>query len=331
MMRRSIALLTAAALLATACDNAGEDLGLPDLPRGAIGIGVVLDRDGSGTVTPFDTSLADVRVALFAAGGHDTVVAAVTDADGFAIFDSVPIGRYSFALVPASLGDTLPVIIMPDDGDFEIIAQRDGATGTATALVSYATLDLAAARQAPAGRPIFVRGIVASALQYHPDSASYLTDGEAYLRVIPSQHRPGRTGNNVGDSVIVFGTTGVEAGQPVLLNGLIATLAERQAPIPVAIGVADIVTARGGSLDAALVSVDSAVIVDTTTSGAQFVVRVAVAPDTATIRVDSTLHVPNSVFELGRSLRFRGVLVPLGDGTWYLRPRPLNNELTVLP
>jgi hypothetical protein len=329
MMRRSLA-AAVLLVLAVACDNAGEDLGLPGLPQGAVGVGVILDRDGSGTPTSFDTTLSDVRVALFTEAGHDTVATATTDDDGVAIFTGVPIGRYRFALVPASLGDTLPVVTTLDTESLRVVADPSSATTTAQVLVGYATLTLTEARAAPPGRPVFVRGLVASAMQYHPDSATYLTDGAAYLRVIPSVHRPGRSGNNVGDSVIVFGTTGRVAGQPVLRDGVVATVGERPAPIPVTVSIGEIPGARGGALDAALIAVDSAVIADTLTEGPQLVVRLAAHGDTAVMRVDSTLHLPSAAFAPEHGIRFRGILVPFGDGTWYVRPRPLSSELFLL-
>ncbi|HET9065649.1 MAG TPA: hypothetical protein VFN22_07525 [Gemmatimonadales bacterium] len=329
-MRASI-LLTLALLTATSgCDNAGQDLALPGLVTGAVGVGVILDRDGTGTATPFDTIVTGVRVALFAEGGVDTVQVAVTDTVGLALFRDVPIGRYRFAVVPGSIGDSLPSRTIVGDSVFRISATREGAVAASNVLVGYPTLTLTEARAAQVDRPVFVRGLVTSALQYFPDSATYLTDGAAYLRVIPSAHRPGRSGNNRGDSVIVFGRTARVAGQPVLADGRILTVSERPVPPTVAITVAEARNARGGELDAALVSIDSAVIADTTRDGNVFVAHLARDTDTALVRIDSVLQVPTQAFAPGRSLRVTGMLVPLGDGTWYLRPRPVAGELLLL-
>lgn len=329
-MRASTLLTLALLAAASGCDNAGQDLGLPTLVTGAVGVGVIIDRDGTGTSTSFDTTVTGVRVALFAEGGTDTVQVAVTDTVGLALFRDVPIGRYRFAVVPGSIGDSLPSRQIIGDSVFRITATRDGAVAASSVLVGYPTLTLAEARTAAVGRPVFVRGLVTSALQYFPDSASYLTDGAAYLRVIPSAHRPGRNGNNRGDSVIVFGRTARVAGQPVLADGRILTMGERPVPPVVAITVADARTARGGELDAAVVRIDSAVIADTTREGNVFVAHLARDTDTALVRVDSVLQVPTQAFAPGRSLRVTGVLVPVGDGTWYLRPRPVAGEIVLL-
>lgn len=329
-MRTSTLLTLALLATASGCDNAGQDLGLPKLVTGAVGVGVIIDRDGTGTATPLDTIVTGVRVALFAEGGTDTVQVATTDTAGLALFRDVPIGRYRFAVVPGSVGDSLPNRQIVGDSVFRISATREGAVAVSNVLVGYPTLTLAEARAAAVGRPVFVRGLVTSAFQYFPDSATYLTDGAAYLRVIPSAHRPGRSGNNRGDSVIVFGTTARVAGQPVLANGKILTIGERPVPAIPTITVAEVRNARGGELDAAVVRVDSAVIADTTHEGNVFVAHLARDTDTLLVRVDSVLQVPTQAFAPGRSLRVTGVLVPLGDGTWYLRPRPVSGELVLL-
>lgn len=331
MMRTAslLSLVTVATLLG-GCDNAGKDLALPTLRTGAIGVLVYIDRDGTGSLTSFDTTYSGARVALFAPGGIDTVATATSDSVGLAEFDSIPVGRYRFAVVTTSLGDSLPVVKIIGDSTFRLIVQPDSIAAGSVALVSRPTLTIAEARSGAPGRKVFVHGKVNSALQFFPDSATYLTDGSKYLRIIPSHHRPGRSGNNLGDSVIVEGTIGVVAGQPVLIDGAILTVGEGAVPVTVDIGVADVAHARGGSLDAAVVSIDSAEITDTATVGAFFEIGIARDGDSALVRVDSTLRVPKSAFAPGRGLRVRGVMVPLGDGTWYIRPRPVNGDIELL-
>lgn len=317
-----------ALLVATGCDNAGDRFGLPELRQGAVGIGVVLDRDGSGTSSPADTVFVGARVALFIEGGVDTFRTALTNDDGVALFEDLPIGRYRFALVPSSIGDSLPVILN-GSGSLRITANIDSLGTGASALVGYATLSPAEARLAAPGRRVFVRGIVSAALQFYTDSATFLT-GDGNIRVTSSEHRPGRTGNNPGDSVAIFGTTGIDAGQPVLLDGLIQTLAERPAPVVTELSVAEVVTARNGELDAALVRVGTATVGDTIMVGDYLHVEIASGTDTAVVVYDPKQLAPHSAFVPGRSIQVRGMLVPNGDGTWFLKPRLLASE-TVFP
>jgi hypothetical protein len=325
-MRRT--LLPASLLALAACSNAGEDLALPPTGAGPLGVAVYFDRDGTGSFTSFDTVFAGARVALFVHRGLDTITTGATGEDGTVTFIGVPFGRYEFAVVPGSLGDSLPVV----DGDtvpLRITADPDSAVLGATVRVSHATLSLDEARQAPSGQRVFVRAIVTSALQYFSDSSTFLTTGNAHLRVTRSAHRPGRSGNNPGDSVIVLGTIGTQDGQPVLLNGLILTVSEQPVPTAEEIVVTEITDARGGMLDAALVHLVGVEIADTATVGADFHIRIASGADTALVVLDSLITIPREVFAPGRDSEWRGLLVPAGDGSWFLRARVLNGDIVL--
>ncbi len=323
MNRRLILAIALGAFVA--CDNANEQLSLPELGYGGFAIGVTIDRDGSGSLTSLDTIYQGARFALFAAGGSDTLRRATSDTLGVVRFDSLPIGRYRYALIPSSLGDSLPEVT-GDTGSFRIIANSDSIVAIASTQVGYATLTISEARNAAAGRRVFVRGLVTSALQFHSDSATHIT-GEGNLRITRSSHRPGRNGNNVGDSVAIFGTTGVENGQPVLIAGLVQTLAERPAPVPVEIDVATARTAQDGALDAALVHLLGVTVGDTVSVDDYFHVEIAQDADTMLMVIDPLLQPNKASFVPGRELEVRGVLVADGDGTWYLKPRPVSGEV----
>jgi hypothetical protein len=185
-------------------------------------------------------------------------------------------------------------------------------------------------RLLPAGRRVFVRGRVLAGLQFFDDSTTHLLGGGSAVRVTGSVHRPGRSGNNPGDSVAILGTTGLLAGQPVLLGGLVTSLAEGPAPVAVPVTLAEARTAQGGALDAALVQLPQAAIVDTATNGDAFDVYLAIAADTVIVRVDDRLGINPLVFAPTRLVTTRGLLIPQGNGTWVVRPRPVNGELTVV-
>lgn len=310
-------------VLLAACDNAGEKLLLPAFPTGAIGVAVYLDRDGSGTFTSGDTVYAGARVALLAAAGVDTIRIATTGAQGTAGFDSVAVGSYRVAVDRHALGDTIATV-SGDSGTIRIVAQTDSAVGTRQIRLSYREATIAEARAMPAGRRIMVRGKVLSAMQYFRDSTSFIKDATGYLRITGSRHRPGRTGNNQGDSVTVLGTTGSSLGQPVLVNGLFASLAEGAAPVAIVVSVADANTAMGGTLDAALVQVTRAKISDTLPQLPDFLVRIADSTNAAVLAdvvLDSLLGLNSTFFRPGLTMTTKGVLVPRGNGTWILKPR----------
>jgi len=327
MMRAPLLLATLLGL--GACDNAGRDLSLPPVVEGGIAVGFYFDRDGTGTFTTADTVFAGARVALLLPEGTDTIRTAVSGADGIAIFDSVPVGTWRIQVDRAGLGDSIAVVV-GDTGTIRLLATTDSIGAGRTIRLGFQEVTPAAARLLPAGRRVFVRGRVLAGLQYFTDSSSHLVGGGSALRVTGARHRPGRTGNNPGDSVAVLGTTGRLAGQPVLLGGLVTSLAEGPAPIAVTVTLAEARNAMGGTLDAALVQLPQAAIVDTATNGDAFDVSLAIDGDTVIVRVDDRLAINPLVFAPTRLVTTRGVLVPVGDGSWVVRPRPVAGELTVI-
>lgn len=325
-MSRSLSIAGTVLLGLAACSNAGEDLGLPPLAVGTLQVTTLFDRDGTGTLTSFDSILGAIDVGIFADGGVDPVLVSRSNANGLANFTSIPIGRYRYRLMPGALGDTL-VPVQGNDVAFRIRA--DSLNGGAGVMIGYPTLTLAEARQATAGRPVFVRGVVTAGFQSFTDSATFLATGSTSLRVTSAEHWPGRNGNNVGDSVIVFGHTGSDNGQAVLRDGKVLTIGVGTAPTITDVSVAEVRTASGAALDAALVRVTGATIADTATVAGDFRVRIASGGDTAVVLIDAKLQPTKSIFGPGRTITSRGVLVPDGAGTWYLRPRPVVGEVVV--
>lgn len=313
----------AAALAVAGCNNAGRDLTLPPLAQGGIGVGFYFDRDGSGTQTNGDTVFVGARVSLLVAGGSDTIRTAVSGINGVAVFDSVPVGTYQVVVDRRALGDSIGVVV-GDTGTIVVTAAPGGNVGGAVIRLGYREVTVAEARQLAPGMRVYVRGIVQAPRQVYRDSSTFLASGGATIRLPGSRHRPGRTGNNPGDSVLVLGTTAQLNGQPVITSGLIGTLGTTPAPVPVAIAIAEASNARGGTLDAALVSVVGAVILDTMASGPDLLVRIGLQADTtitADVIIDSIQNAPRTIFVPGRPITVRGVLVPRGDGTWVLKPR----------
>ena len=328
MRHHAMALLAPLLLVTAACDNAGQSLAFPELGAGEIVVGTFLDRDGSLSQSAADTVLAGVRVALLTATGSDTLRIATSQADGIARFTEVPVGSYRVRVDREALPDSLPVVV-GDTGILRILARPDSAGAARTVRIGFREVTIAEARALAPGQRVFIRGVVLATLQSFRDSSTHLASGQTFIRVLGATHRPGRTGNNLGDSVIVLGTTGTNAGQPVLRGGLVGTVTERLAPIPQPISLAEAITANNGTLDAALVELPIATITDTATVTPDFRVRMAIGEDTITVLLDQLLNVQRANFIPGRLLTARGVLVPNGDGTWFLKPRPANGELQI--
>ena len=310
-MRKTIA--TALLVLVAACSSAGEDLTLPPTGQGLLGVSLYFDRDGSGGPSPFDTAYVGALVELFVDGGVERVVLRPTEENGVATFFNVPYGRYRFEVDPESVGDSLPVID-GDGGLLEVRADPDSSVLGAVVRVSHATETIEGIRSASQGRRVFVHGIVTAGFQSFSDSSMFITLGGASLRITGASHWPGRNGNNVGDSVVVLGTTALDEGQPVLAGGRVLSLAEDFEPVIEEIGVGDIRSGGGGDLDAALVSVTDSEIVDTATVNEDFHVTVVSGADTALVVVDGNISIPTDAFAIGRDADWIGLLVPDGQG-----------------
>ena len=322
-MMRFRLLCASVALLGAACDNAGETLVLPPLPNGGIAVGVFLDRDGSLTESAGDTVFAGARVSLLVSGGTDTIRTVTTGANGIATFLDVPVGTYRVVVDRAALGDSIGVVV-GDTGTIRILAQQDSTVGGRIVRLGFREVTLAEARTLPAGLRVFVRGRVLSPLQVFRDSSSFISNGGASIRITGARHRPGRTGNNLGDSVIVLATTGTRDGQPVLINGLIQTLGENPGPIAIPVTISEARTAKAGTLDAAFITVVGARIIDTAAAVLDFRLRSADPSDTTTtvnVIIDALLNAPRTIFRPGFPITVRGVLVPAGDGTFMIKPR----------
>jgi hypothetical protein len=323
-MRRSIYGLSLALAATAACTNAGEKLTLTAFPTGGLQVLVYFDRDASHSTTSLDTVYAGARVALVVPGGTDTIRTGTSNAQGLVTFDSLPLGTYRVVVDRHALSDSIGVIA-GDTGVTRLIFEADSSHLGRIVRLGYTETTLAGARALPAGRRVIVRGTVTSPLQAFRDSSAFLVDTSGALRITAARPRAGGgNGNNIGDSVFVLGTTGSQSGQNVLAGGIFSTYTTNVAPIPVVTGVVDARTAKSGLLDAVLVQLNNVVITDTAVSGPDFLVQVA---DPANVNVkigvliDQLLLAPHGAFVPGRNYTFRGVLVPVGDGTWVLKPR----------
>lgn len=324
MMRRPSAGIVLALLASAACTNAGERLTVPPLPNGAIQVLVYFDRDGSHSATTLDTVMAGMRVALLVPGGQDTLRTGVTNAQGLATFDSLPIGSYRVVIDPRTIGDTVGVIA-GDTGTVRIIAESDSNRLGRAIRLGFTEVTLTTARNMTAGKRVLVHAVVTSGFQLFRDSSAFLVDTSGALRVAGARAKSGVLGNNIGDSVLVLGTTGKSLGQGALLNGFfVGAYVTVIPPLPRITSVVDARNAKGGTLDAVLIQLSNVVIRDTAASGTDFMLKVADPADTSVktnIVLDQLLSAPRGLFVPGRTGTFRGVLVPVGDGTWVLKPR----------
>ena len=315
-------------LLVAACQNAGSDLGFSALTTGSLTVGVVLDRDGSHTLTPvIDTAYANARIALFAKGSTDTVRALNTTVQGIAKFEALPIGEYRVAVVPSSIGDSL---VVADIDSSEVRLTAGEPDQGVVVRLGYPEVSIRQARALPFGKRAFIRGVVLAGVQSFRDTTSYVQDSSGQIRLTRVMLRTG-AGNAPGDSVSVLGTASLRDGQPTLDLALISRFGSRPPPTPFFVSTANAASANGGVLDAALVRVTGAIISDTATVAPDFRVTAGDGSGQLNIILDATLPFARTAFRPtiggvpGRSINVTGVLVPNGQGGWNLKPRDVSD------
>jgi hypothetical protein len=288
-----------------------------------------LDRDGSRTIVlPIDTTYTGARIALLNRGNGDTVKAVATDARGVARFSNVALGEYRIAVAPGSIGDSLQVAGI-DSANIKVTLADD--TTRLIVRLSYPEVTFRQARALPAGRRVFIRGVILAGVQSFRDTTSHAADSSGAIRMTRVVLRGGLTGNSPGDSVSALGYTSSRAGQPTLDQAIIGRFGTRPAPVPLFISSGKAASADGGLLDATLVQVSTATISDTATITPDFKIIGSDGTGSLTVLLDANIGFNRTFFKPGFKMTVRGVLVPDGAGGWSLKPRDVNDVLSVVP
>lgn len=317
-LRTLAQLLACLPLVLAGCDPAGSDLGFGAEPTGEVAVVLYLDRDGSGTATGPDTVFQGARVSLRPQGGGAAVATATSDQQGIARFTTLRLGDYLVTVESASIGDSILVADIDQDSiRVAAIAPQVGAT----VRLAYPELSIRQARLLPAGRRVFVRGLVLAGVQLYSDQSSHMADTSRAVRLTNVALLGGLTGNAAGDSVVVLGTVGLVNGQTVLSGARVTRVATRPAPVPKPVTSAVAASAQNGALDADLVLVSSVVVSDSMTVAPHFQVVASDGSGAVTIQLDTNPGIATNGFRIGRILNVRGVLVPTGQGSWILKPR----------
>lgn len=241
----------AGAALGSGCENpVVDDRALEiDATGTVVGQGY-LDLNGTGEPDEGDRNLTGAEVRLVEDATGSRIAEAVTDTLGRFRIEDVPVGSFRFE-VAESLRDTLEIIDPPPAG-FAVSPSDTTVIGFGA---TYPSVSLAEARTLPEGRRVFVEGIALDPRARFGPGLVHLSDGEAYLRAVDVP----RIQALPGDSLRILGLTARRSGVPVLAEPTPHLLAERVAlPEALEVSTAAAAGADDGSLDAALVVVDSA-------------------------------------------------------------------------
>jgi hypothetical protein len=307
-----------AAFSVSACGSESIDL-LTIEAVGTVSGKLVVDSNGSGGADLNDQPLEGWTFELSQPAGG-TVVSGVTQADGTILFEDVPVGLLIPVLSDGDLGDTLSLIastVQP----FTLEAGKRVATAPVVTLPFFT---LAEARNLPQGKPLFVEGTALNTFPTTLERSLHLKSGGSYIRVLSVDS--GTVA--VGDSVRVKGRTALSEGVPVLDGKVVYRLSSAVSPpVPVTLNTGGAADARGGALDAALVGVSTADILNVADEGDDgILVVVDDGSGPLTIRLRAFLNVdPDSIDPEANGLASAvGLLVPVrvaGAVVWELQPR----------
>lgn len=316
----------AVAALVGACDNAGAyrttGITATGIARGL----VYFDANGSGTFDAGDGPVVGARLSLVTPVGRDTVVRAVTGADGTFRVEAVPVGSYSVIVDNRSVGDSADVRRVTP----ESLTLRPDDSLTVEALVGFPTITTSQVRalaaingRAAVGSRVFVTGVALHARGTYSDTLLHVVDTTGALRA--TRVRPSAVA--AGDSVRLRGRIAVRNGQRVLDDITVFIIGQSFIPTAPLVTTQRAAEADGGTLDAALVRILDAVVSDTATVLGNLTITVSDGSGDLTVLLDRVSDVafrtPFAVGSLAPGARFDlvGVLVPAGGGAWLLRPR----------
>jgi hypothetical protein len=312
-------------------------------------LGTVVFRDGQPTLNNVTPTVLGQGVLPLA---QRVVAGRAADADG---------GRLDAALVRvvgAVIGDTatsagdFPLSVDDGSGFLEVLLDRDagfqlrqyepGAVLDVTGLLvpepggrawrikprqqtdvvvtGFNTSTIAQARAAPVGTVVSVPATALNAWSTFQDSTVHLSDATGTIRAV--RVRPDAI--VLGSRLRALGTIALIDGQPTISNVITAMIGAGPAPIPQTVNASTATSADGGRLDAALVRVLNATVVETGTAGNDIRLLVSDASGQLEVLFDRDAWPglqPGSIAQ-NSVLSLAGVLVASpGGGAWRLKPR----------
>lgn len=315
----ALVFLAAASLLAGCSEILIDDQMVEVDGTGLVRGTVFIDQNGNRENDEADEPLPDVRVRILQPLGGAEIQSAVTDEAGTFVLDAVPVGTYRADVDRSTLPDSLDIIA----GDERFVLSAD-ATITVRLQASFSSYDLAEVVALEPGVRVFTTGIALNPRDPEGDAAVHLSDGSAYLRATNVENVP----VTVGDSVRLSGRTALEAGLPVLDDVQVFFLREGAVnPVPLDRATSAAANADGGELNAALVRIRDAEILDTVTVDGDLVATIDDGSGPVDLVLRSYLDFDTDAFapEFSRVDEATGLLVGQlqGDGgvEWRILPR----------
>jgi len=309
------------AVVLSACTNSSDVKLLEIAATGQLAGVAYLDNNANGTLDGLDDPLPNLNVVLTAVRGGAAIQSVWTDSTGAFRMVEVAVGTYLLSVDPVSLGDSLQT----PGGGVRVTLQRDSITRVDFGL-SFPALSFDEIRASDPGRRVFTSGIALNPRPNFSDGVVHLQGGDSlWLRTT----NVARANIATGDSLRVLGRTKRDNGVMVLDAVTPFILVNAAAiPQPVEKGTSSAADAEGGRLDAALLRVRTAEILDTATVNGDFRFDIDDGSGPLQVVLRAFLQLNTSVVRPDTILRVRevtGLLTPeqdvSGEVRWRLIPR----------
>ena len=322
MKRFAMVSMVGALIALTACENGGATRTLGISATGTVNGLVYFDENGSRVFDVADAGFAGARVRLLAPGGVDTLFRVTTAANGTFRLTGVPVGTYTVVVDSASAGDTARVITTGLGPTMLTVLPGDSVQFVGS--ISYPLRTVAEARALAPGVRLFVRAVALHGRTTFSDTTLNFVDATGAMRAV--RVRPSAVA--AGDSVVLRARIANRLGQRVLDDVTVFIVGPTF--IPTAPTISSAAASSGGTagaLDAALVRVLNAQVIDTSTVGGNFQMTMNDASGAVVVILDRAADVgflapfAPGVFVPSNRFDVVGVLVPTGAGAWRLKPR----------
>jgi hypothetical protein len=320
-MKRLTCLLLVLAL-AIGCENGGATRTLGISATGVIYGQVYFDANASRVLDAEDAFFTGARIRVTSPGGSDTLFRATTSADGRFRIANVPVGTYAI-LIDSSTGGDSAIVVSPAP---QVVTLLPGDSAEYLGSLSFPIRSVAEAKMLAPGVQIFVQAVALHSRETFSDTVLHVVDATGAIRATRVQ--PTTVPVEAGDSVVLRARVGQRLGQRVLDGVAVFRVSPTFIPPAPSITTAQAATGgTAGSLDASLVRLLNAQVIDTSTVAGNFQMTMNDGSGPVTLILDRSadlgfraplppgLYVPTNRFDV------TGVLVPTGTGTWRVKPR----------
>lgn len=322
-MRAARWVLLFAVAAGVACENGGASRTIGIDATGIVKGQIYFDANGSRTFDGPDAGIPFARIRLLAPGSNDTLFRILAGTDGAFRTTGVPVGIYTVVVDSASAaGDSAVVLqaapvliaVLPDDS-----VEFVGA-------VSYPLQTIAEARAAAVGTRVFIRAVALHARATFSDTTLHVVDGTGAMRA--TRVRTSVPAIVAADSVVLRGRIATRLGEKVLDDVTAFFVAATLIPTAPQLSTASAATGGTlGSLDAALVQIVDAEILDTATVLGNFQMTMDDGSGAVVVVLDRAADagfnapLPLGLYVVANRFDLVGILVPTGTGAWRVKPR----------